>query len=119
MLHRAGERDEEQPDAVRRPPPRSPTGSTTITPSNSRPLASGAGTTTIGRSGSTSPGSASVTPRASSAARSSVDAFGHRDHRHRREIADQRDRVVGDLVDEVAGVDAVQVGRVAVGAHRT
>ena len=88
---------------MRRPTAAISAGSTTITASNSRPFASGAGTTTIGRSGSTSPGSASTTPRASSAARSAATRVRHRDHRDRRELGDQRDRVLGDLVDELAG----------------
>ena len=71
-----------------------------------------------GRSGSTSPGSASATPRASSAARELGHPLGHRDHRNGREVGDEGDGVLGDLLDEIGGIDAVQVGRIAVGADR-
>ena len=89
-----------------------------MTPSNSRPLASGAGTTTIGRSGSTSPGSASETPRASSASRRSATRSGIAITATVARSVDHRHGVLGHLVDELTGSNAVQVGRVAVGADR-
>ena len=91
-------------------------GSTTMTASNSSPLASAAGTTTNGWSGETSPGSARTTLRASSGAArptcpsSAITATVA--------ISLASANALGNRVRELVGRESLEVGRVAGLAHR-